>query len=79
MACKHGETACVCPYCDNETVLIYELLSLLTPDLDIYTVVVMARRDLQADNFDSAISRLKVDADKLRMHSKPLYEFINRF
>jgi hypothetical protein len=34
------------------------------PELDEYTVVVLARRDLARDDIVSAISRLRVDCDK---------------
>lgn len=42
------------------------------PDLQIYSVVVMARRDLAAGDVDAALVRLRVDADKLRCHDTPI-------
>jgi hypothetical protein len=54
-----------------------KLRSMLTEDLNIYTVVVMARRDLDRGDFKSAINRLKIDADKIRIDNYELYEFIN--
>jgi len=53
-----------------------ELNNLLTEDLNIYTAVVMARKDLQNGDFESAISRLKIDADKFRINHANLYKFI---
>jgi len=49
-----------------------------TDEFDIYTVVVMAKRDIENGYIDSAISRLKVDIDKLRDHKK-LIDFINDY
>lgn len=46
------------------------------PDLDILTAVVMARRDLENGLVNSAVARLKVDLDKIRMHSTELYMYI---
>jgi hypothetical protein len=45
-------------------------------DLNIYTAVVMARKDIEVGRYESAIARLRVDADKIRMHSAALYELI---
>lgn len=45
-------------------------------DLSIYTVCVMAQRDLDANNFASAVARLRVDADKLRSHDTPLNDLL---
>jgi hypothetical protein len=53
-----------------------ELKAKLTEDLEIYTVVVMAKLDLEKGNFESAIKRLKVDADKIRTHDMDLYNLI---
>lgn len=39
-------------------------------DLQIYSVVVMARRDLEVGKVDAALARLRVDADKLLRHAK---------
>lgn len=44
--------------------------------LDPFTVVVMARKDIEGGNFESAISRLQVDADKIRMISPSLYNLL---
>ncbi len=38
------------------------------PDLRAYTVVVMASRDLESGDVAGALARLRIDADKLRMH-----------
>jgi hypothetical protein len=46
-------------------------------ELSIYTVVVMARKDAELGQFQNAIARLRVDADKILMHSPELYELIN--
>jgi len=45
---------------------------LANDELSIYTAVVLARRDLAAGQVSSAISRLRSEADKLRMHDKEL-------
>ena len=37
-------------------------------DLQVYTVVRLAQRDLEAGDVETAIARLRVDADKLRNH-----------
>lgn len=39
------------------------------PDLRVYAVVVLASRDLDYGDIAGALARLRVDADKLRMHS----------
>lgn len=56
-----------------------EILSreLAREDLQVFSVVRMAARDMADGNVASAIARLRVDADKLRMHSTELYEFIS--
>ncbi|MFU5275041.1 hypothetical protein ACM7YY_09955 [Pseudomonas aeruginosa] len=46
-------------------------------DLSIYTAVVMARQALELGRYAEAVSRLRVDADKIRMHSRELYDLIN--
>jgi len=46
-------------------------------DLSIYTVVVMARQAVELGRYGEAVSRLRVDADKIRMHSRELYDLIN--
>ncbi|HHK0379469.1 TPA: hypothetical protein ACQQJB_003643 [Pseudomonas aeruginosa] len=46
-------------------------------DLSIYTVVIMARHAVEQGRYADAVSRLRVDADKIRMHSRELYELIN--
>ncbi len=45
-------------------------------DLAIYTVVRMAREEVAVEHFDAAVARLRVDADKILMHSRPLYDLI---
>ena len=45
-------------------------------DLAIYTVVRMAREEVAVGHFDTAVARLRVDADKILMHSQPLYDLI---
>jgi hypothetical protein len=47
-------------------------------DLQIYSVVVMAQRDLEAGRFAAVLARLKVDADKLRMHASPLNDWLRQ-
>lgn len=56
-----------------------DLLSreLARDDLSVYTVVVMARQAVDLGRFGEAVSRLRVDADKIRMHSRVLYDLIN--
>ncbi len=46
-------------------------------DLQIYTVVVMARRDIGRGNVEAAIARLRVDADKLRCFDTPINRLIS--
>lgn len=46
-------------------------------DLSIYTVVIMARQAVELGRYAEAVSRLRVDADKIRMHSRELYDLIN--
>jgi hypothetical protein len=53
-----------------------KILNWLTPDLDIYTVVVMAKRDLEDERYHDAIMRLAIDNDKLRSHNTELGEFV---
>jgi hypothetical protein len=45
-------------------------------DLSIYTVVVMARKEVELGRIDEAIARLRVDADKILVHSRELYDLI---
>lgn len=47
-------------------------------DLRIYSVVVLAAQDLDAGKVGDALSRLKVDADKLRCHETPINEMLAR-
>jgi|JI10StandDraft_1071094.scaffolds.fasta_scaffold44191_1 hypothetical protein len=47
-------------------------------DLRIYSVVVMAGLDLDAGKVESALARLRVDADKLRCYDSPLNELLKR-
>jgi hypothetical protein len=57
---------------------MYDLMDELDrEDLQVYTVVVLAARDMENHNdVASALSRLKVDADKLRMVSPKLYDIV---
>lgn len=52
------------------------LSKLKNPDLQCYTVVRMAINDLVSGDITAAITRLKVDADKLRMYDITLYNMI---
>lgn len=45
-------------------------------DLLVYAVVRMAVHDFADGKFASAVARLRVDADKIRMHSQDLYDLI---
>jgi hypothetical protein len=45
-------------------------------DLSIYTAVRMARHDVEVGHFDAAISRLRFEMDKLRMHSPEICDLI---
>jgi hypothetical protein len=45
-------------------------------ELDVYTVVVMAREDLEKRDIKGALARLKVDADKLRTVNPKLYAIV---
>lgn len=47
-------------------------------DLQVYTVVRMAQQDLAAGAIDSALARLRVDADKLRCYDTPLNQLLAR-
>lgn len=49
---------------------------LVRDDLSIYTVARMAREDVAAGRFDAAVARLRVDADKILMHNRLLYDII---
>ncbi len=60
---------------DVKAVLTRELAR---EDLGIYTVVQLAARDVTAGDIQGALARLKVDADKIRMHSPELYALIQR-
>lgn len=56
---------------------IPQLQKLLAPkDLDVYTVVIMARRELAKGNLDNAFAHLSVDGDKVRGLHPELYEAI---
>lgn len=48
-------------------------------DLSIYAAVVMARTELEDGDISAVLSRLRADADKLRMHSKPLYDLLMKY
>nr|EIU2701775.1 hypothetical protein [Pseudomonas aeruginosa] len=45
-------------------------------DLSIYTVVVMARQEVELGRIVEPIARLRVDADKILVHSRELYDLI---
>ncbi len=45
---------------------------LVREDLQINTVIVLAKVDLEAGDVEGALSRLRVDADKLRAFQTPL-------
>lgn len=53
------------------------LKALGNPALDVFTVVRLARIDANEGNMVSCIGRLKIDADKLRVHDKSLYETVS--
>tara|TARA_B100001105_G_scaffold248049_1_gene233378 strand:+ start:749 stop:934 length:186 start_codon:yes stop_codon:yes gene_type:complete len=57
-----------------DVALLKMLLS--STELDIYSAVVMARQDLETGRLDSAVARLRVDADKIRTVDKRLYDLI---
>lgn len=42
------------------------------PDLRAYTVVRLAASDLEAGDAETALARLRVDADKLRCYDTPI-------
>jgi hypothetical protein len=50
--------------------------ALADPELQVYTVVVMACQDLDTGNVEGALARLRTDADKLRTIDKDLYRTI---
>lgn len=45
-------------------------------DLQAYTAIRMARRELAAGNVDGALATLRVDADKIRSYSPDLYALV---
>lgn len=49
---------------------------LSTPEMQTLTVCRMAITDLENGDMDSAVARLRVDADKIRMDDMELYEWI---
>jgi hypothetical protein len=51
----------------------------LSKDLEIYTCVRMAKKDIENGNISSAISRMKVDADKIRQHSRFIYRVLMNY
>lgn len=51
-------------------------LELQRPDLRVYAAVVMACRDLQNDDVDGALARLRIDADKLRAHDTQIVRLL---
>jgi hypothetical protein len=48
-------------------------------ELDEYTVVVLARRDLARDDVSSAMSRLRVDCDKFVVAAPLLYKLVTNW
>jgi hypothetical protein len=61
---------------EQELDLLHEELS--SEDLQVYTVVVMGKRDLDSGNLHSCMLRLRVDSDKLRSH-EALYSLIMKY
>lgn len=57
-----------------DTKLLIERLS--SSELQCYTVVRMALRDISRDNISAAMTRLSIDADKIRCHDRVLYDHI---
>lgn len=51
---------------------------LMREDLSIYSAIRMARKEVEAGYFDAAVACLRIDADKIRMHSKELYALLCR-
>jgi hypothetical protein len=66
----------MCPHSSAEPIEAILRAELARPELRIYTVVVMAERDLAAGRLDAALARLRVDADKLRCHDTRLNELL---
>lgn len=48
-------------------------------DLQCYTVVRMAKMDLERGAFETAIARLRVDADKLRCHDTAINQLLRDY
>lgn len=55
--------------CNDLEILKQELQR---PELRVYTVVIMASRDLENGDVAGALARLRIDADKLRAHNTPI-------
>lgn len=55
------------------------LEKLMELKFDDYTCFVMARKDLENGNLESAISRIKVDIDKLICLDNKLYKYISEY
>lgn len=48
-------------------------------ELQVYTAIVMAKKDLDDGNYDTVIFRLKLDADKWRGYDTPINDFLKQF
>jgi hypothetical protein len=46
------------------------------PDIQCFSAVLMARRDLNAGNHEAAVCRLRIDADKIRPLDAELYRLV---
>ncbi|HCC22940.1 TPA: hypothetical protein DF272_02065 [Candidatus Falkowbacteria bacterium] len=56
--------------------LIQKMTELLAaPELDAYTAVVMARRELMRGKLEHAVSHLAVDLDKFHIYRRDIYNF----
>lgn len=51
-------------------------LALITPDLEIYNAVRLAKKCFSAGNKNGGRAFLRADADKIRMHSEKLYALL---
>lgn len=54
-------------------------IKLAETKFDDYTCFVMARRDLDENNLEAAISRIKVDIDKLICLDEKLYKYVSQY
>lgn len=58
---------------------VQELVNRLqNPELICYSVVVMALKDINNGDYNSAIARLRIDADKIRTTDKMLYLMLTK-